>query len=106
MDTDKRLEQIKNLLIKDDKKNKKKKLSKQELREKKYKKWEIKTVKTGMESPYLGIYVHIPFCARKCAYCDFLSFPMEKEGWKQYLEALKREIVDRDKLHAAPVAAL
>jgi oxygen-independent coproporphyrinogen-3 oxidase len=24
----------------------------------------------------LGIYVHIPFCARKCRYCDFVSFPV------------------------------
>ena len=47
-------------------------------------------VKLGKKE--LELYVHIPFCARKCAYCDFLSFPMEKEGWKQYLEALKREI--------------
>ena len=22
---------------------------------------------------YLGIYIHIPFCAGKCAYCDFYS---------------------------------
>ena len=26
----------------------------------------------------LEIYVHIPFCARKCRYCDFLSFLAEK----------------------------
>lgn len=92
MDTDKRLEQIKNLLIKDDKKNKKKKLSKQELREKKYKKWEIKTVKTGMESPYLGIYIHIPFCSRKCDYCDFVSYSMNEEAQHKYLNALFGEI--------------
>ncbi|MBD5526502.1 MAG: radical SAM family heme chaperone HemW [Lachnospiraceae bacterium] len=27
----------------------------------------------------LSIYIHIPFCVRKCLYCDFLSFPMEKD---------------------------
>ena len=27
----------------------------------------------------LGIYVHIPFCIRKCAYCDFISYPNKLE---------------------------
>lgn len=31
-------------------------------------------------SKHLSIYIHIPFCIRKCLYCDFLSFPLEKEG--------------------------
>ena len=26
-----------------------------------------------MEKPRLGIYIHIPFCASKCGYCDFYS---------------------------------
>ena len=38
------------------------------------------------------VYVHIPFCARKCAYCDFLSFPAEKDLQRQYVDALLREI--------------
>lgn len=40
----------------------------------------------------LGIYIHIPFCVRKCAYCDFLSAPATKEVQQQYIEALKQEI--------------
>lgn len=37
-----------------------------------------------------GVYIHIPFCARKCLYCDFVSFEKgDKEG---YFEALKKEI--------------
>ena len=40
----------------------------------------------------LGIYIHIPFCIRKCAYCDFLSFSSGKEERVRYVEALKREI--------------
>ena len=27
----------------------------------------------------LGLYIHIPFCVRKCKYCDFLSAPADEE---------------------------
>ncbi len=40
----------------------------------------------------LELYVHIPFCVRKCAYCDFLSGPWNVEIQAQYVENLKREI--------------
>jgi len=40
----------------------------------------------------IGIYVHIPFCVRKCFYCDFISFANKKEIIKNYIEALKKEI--------------
>ena len=40
-----------------------------------------------------GLYIHIPFCASKCAYCDFLSFEGTEEALqKRYVGALKREI--------------
>ena len=39
-----------------------------------------------------GIYIHIPFCARKCVYCDFLSAPETDAVMKSYFDALKREI--------------
>ena len=38
------------------------------------------------------IYVHLPFCIKKCSYCDFLSFPAEKEQQRLYVDALLREI--------------
>ena len=40
----------------------------------------------------LEIYIHIPFCVRKCAYCDFLSGPGNKEKIEKYVEALLEEI--------------
>lgn len=40
----------------------------------------------------MGVYLHIPFCVKKCDYCDFLSGPASKQQQKEYVEALKREI--------------
>ncbi|WP_026663755.1 radical SAM family heme chaperone HemW [Butyrivibrio sp. AE2015] len=40
----------------------------------------------------LSLYVHIPFCVKKCLYCDFLSFPANDDLIKSYFEALRREI--------------
>lgn len=40
----------------------------------------------------LGVYIHIPFCLRKCKYCDFLSFTCGKEKRKVYVESLCEEI--------------
>ena len=39
----------------------------------------------------LAIYVHVPFCVRKCAYCDFASFAGREGQWHDYFEALGRE---------------
>ena len=38
------------------------------------------------------IYVHIPFCVRKCNYCDFLSFAADDEAKESYVKALIDEI--------------
>lgn len=40
----------------------------------------------------MRLYVHYPFCVRKCRYCDFLSGPSNEERRSAYLEALCREI--------------
>lgn len=45
-----------------------------------------------MRKKELGIYVHIPFCAKKCYYCDFISFPNKEEMINDYIDALKKEI--------------
>ena len=43
----------------------------------------------------LEIYVHIPFCVRKCGYCDFLSAPADQDTQEKYVQALEREIRGR-----------
>ncbi len=45
----------------------------------------------------LGIYIHIPFCKRKCHYCDFLSFSDKVCLIEKYVKALKQEI-DKTKI--------
>ena len=40
----------------------------------------------------LGIYIHIPFCVRKCAYCDFLSAPADPTVRARYVDELCRQI--------------
>ena len=51
------------------------------------------------EKKPLSIYIHIPFCVKKCAYCDFLSFPVGAacmSGYgvyrEKYIEALCEEL--------------
>jgi len=39
-----------------------------------------------------AIYVHLPFCLKKCAYCDFLSFPATTETRKRYVDRLLQEL--------------
>lgn len=43
----------------------------------------------------LELYVHIPFCVRKCAYCDFLSGPAGEAEKAAYVDALLTEIRSR-----------
>ena len=40
----------------------------------------------------LAIYIHVPFCARKCAYCDFASFAGREDAWQDYFAALRAEM--------------
>ncbi len=37
-----------------------------------------------------GIYIHIPFCLRKCPYCDFYSMPFDREAAERYVGAVIR----------------
>lgn len=40
----------------------------------------------------LGLYIHIPFCIKKCAYCDFLSWSGDKNQKEEYVRDLEQEI--------------
>jgi oxygen-independent coproporphyrinogen-3 oxidase len=40
----------------------------------------------------LELYVHTPFCVKKCGYCDFLSFPADERTQLAYVKALIREM--------------
>lgn len=41
----------------------------------------------------IGLYIHIPFCVRKCVYCDFLSGKATRQRQQEYVAALLRELV-------------
>ena len=40
----------------------------------------------------IGIYVHIPFCQKKCNYCDFVSYSNKEEFIKDYVDSVCTEI--------------
>ena len=40
----------------------------------------------------LGLYLHVPFCVKKCNYCDFLSKEATEEEKEAYVDALIKEI--------------
>jgi oxygen-independent coproporphyrinogen-3 oxidase len=45
--------------------------------------------------PPIGLYVHVPFCASKCAYCDFASYAGREADMPRYVDAVIREITRR-----------
>ena len=40
----------------------------------------------------LSIYIHIPFCKKKCKYCDFISFSKNDQMQERYVKSLIQEI--------------
>ena len=49
----------------------------------------------GSLHPPIGLYVHLPFCVSKCAYCDFASYAGREADIPRYVEAVIREITRR-----------
>lgn len=52
-----------------------------------------------MKKKNLELYMHIPFCVKKCAYCDFLSAPACADEIHSYAQALAREIEEEGRSH-------
>ena len=50
----------------------------------------------------IGLYVHIPFCASRCPYCDFATAPATTALRSRYLDALRREIAREGHLLGRP----
>ena len=45
-----------------------------------------------MRKEELGIYIHMPFCKKKCYYCDFVSYANKCEQVEEYVNSVKKEI--------------
>lgn len=57
----------------------------------------------GRKKDGLELYLHIPFCIKKCDYCDFLSGPSTRAGQEAYIYALLREMKAVSALEKRPV---
>jgi oxygen-independent coproporphyrinogen-3 oxidase len=58
------------------------------------------------QQPPFGLYIHIPFCRGKCAYCDFNSYPELEELHPAYLGALKMEAEQKRGDSISPVTSV
>ena len=53
---------------------------------------QMEKIRMGIKKNSLELYLHIPFCIKKCDYCDFLSGPSTRAGQEAYIYALLREM--------------
>ena len=42
----------------------------------------------------MGLYIHIPFCKKKCEYCDFISYEGKEKLVEKYIECVKHELTE------------
>lgn len=58
--------------------------------------------------PPLSLYIHFPWCIRKCPYCDFNSHPLRSElSEKEYINALLRDLEDKlPQVHDRPLHSI
>ena len=45
----------------------------------------------------IGIYIHIPFCKKKCHYCDFVSYDNKYEKVEKYIDTVIEDIDEETK---------
>ncbi|MCA1713502.1 MAG: hypothetical protein LC789_18440, partial [Actinobacteria bacterium] len=60
--------------------------------------WLSSPVESGARAGF-GLYLHVPFCAHRCGYCDFATYDDRPHLMRRYVAALREEIVrwsDRD----------
>lgn len=55
--------------------------------------------KNAFDPNSMGIYIHIPFCVRKCAYCDFYSLAAGQDSMERYHQALMQMILQMGQKH-------
>ena len=51
----------------------------------------------------IGLYLHIPFCLKKCAYCDFASYPGREDAFRPVIDAMKAEMARAEGLSVGTV---
>jgi oxygen-independent coproporphyrinogen III oxidase len=56
--------------------------------------------------PARALYLHVPFCASKCRYCDFYSLPIDGQARPPYVAAAKAELAAHRDALAAPVDSI
>lgn len=60
-------------------------------------------MRESLQQP-IGLYVHVPFCISKCAYCDFASYAGREADIPRYVDAVVREIKRRGEETGHPKA--
>lgn len=53
-----------------------------------------------------GVYIHVPFCLKKCAYCDFNSYPDKQHLIEEYINAVLQEISNLESKISNQVSSL
>ena len=54
----------------------------------------------------MELYIHVPFCVRKCRYCSFVSFPADENRKEEYLDTLLQENRLRNEEYTEPVSTV
>lgn len=52
----------------------------------------MQTIRLPKKKSSLGLYIHLPFCQKKCDYCDFYSLENQEKQMKRYLNALAAQM--------------